>query len=89
MHQGGGFSYGGEKKNIHGSHENLEAIEFLRQLNQVMFGYFPYALMEETADWPLVTRPAYDGGLENTSRKVSSGQLRQYFNGDELDTVAF
>ena len=43
----------------------LEAIAFIRKLNQVVFSYYPDALMmaEDSTDWPLVTAPVHDGGL--------------------------
>jgi len=51
--------------NRHGGRENLEAIEFLRELNVMVHGQFPGALTiaEESTAWPMVSRPAYLGGL--------------------------
>ncbi len=51
--------------NRHGGPENLEAIAFLRSLNELIFQYYPGALSiaEESTSWPLVTRPTYLGGL--------------------------
>jgi 1,4-alpha-glucan branching enzyme len=53
------------KRNIHGGRENLEAIAFMRRLNEVVLQYYPGALMiaEEATDWPLVTYPPYMNGL--------------------------
>ncbi|AOY87686.1 1,4-alpha-glucan branching enzyme [Marinobacter salinus] len=51
--------------NIHGGHENLEAINFLRELNRVCQERFPGTLViaEESTSWPAVTRPPELGGL--------------------------
>ncbi len=51
--------------NKYGGHENLEAIEFLRRLNQTAFAVDPQVLMiaEESTAWPLVTCPPDVGGL--------------------------
>jgi 1,4-alpha-glucan branching enzyme len=51
--------------NEFGGRENLDAIEFLKQLNTVVHGEHPGVLMiaEESTAWPGVTRPVYLGGL--------------------------
>jgi len=51
--------------NRFGGRENLEAIEFLRQLNAVVHEQHPGAVMiaEESTAWPAVSRPLYTGGL--------------------------
>ena len=51
--------------NRHGGRENLEAIEFLRDLNGMVHREFPGALTlaEESTAWPQVSRPVYLGGL--------------------------
>ncbi len=63
------LNYGREEgdwiPNCHGGTENLEAILFLRQLNEAVFSNYPEALViaEDSTAWPLVTHPTYLGGL--------------------------
>jgi 1,4-alpha-glucan branching enzyme len=51
--------------NQFGGRENLEAIEFLKELNTIVHGACPGALMiaEESTAWPGVSRPVHLGGL--------------------------
>ncbi len=51
--------------NVHGGKENLEAIDFLKQLNTYIYGEFPDVMMiaEESTAWPGVSAPVHDGGL--------------------------
>jgi 1,4-alpha-glucan branching enzyme len=51
--------------NEHGGRENLEAVAFLRRLNERVYAEFPDALImaEESTSWPMVSRPTYLGGL--------------------------
>ncbi len=51
--------------NRHGGRENLEAIEFLRMLNEAAYRDHPgcMTVAEESTAWPMVSRPTYVGGL--------------------------
>ncbi len=51
--------------NVHGGRENLEAITFIRTLNEVISAERPEAIMiaEESTSFPQVSRPLYMGGL--------------------------
>src|SRR5690606_10881145 len=51
--------------NVHGGRENLEATEFLKQLNIMLYDRFPgvQTVAEESTAWPMVSRPTYLGGL--------------------------
>jgi len=51
--------------NEHGGRENLEAISFLRRVNEDVYNAHPDVQMiaEESTAWPMVSRPVYVGGL--------------------------
>lgn len=74
--------------NRHGGRENLEAIEFLRELNAMVHAEFPGALTiaEESTSWPMVSRPAWLGGL-GFSMKWNMGWMNdslRYFARDPI-----
>ncbi|KMY66558.1 glycogen branching protein [Desulfocarbo indianensis] len=51
--------------NQYGGNENLEAIDFIRQMNQAIYQVRPdvQTMAEESTAWPMVSRPNYVGGL--------------------------
>ena len=74
--------------NEHGGNENLEAIKFLKQLNEVIHANEPGVLMiaEESTAWPGVSRPTYTGGL-GFGFKWNMGWMHDtlhYFSSDSI-----
>ena len=51
--------------NEFGGNGNLEAIAFIKDLNETIYRDFPdvQTIAEEATDWPRITRPTWDGGL--------------------------
>ncbi|HEX6221795.1 MAG TPA: 1,4-alpha-glucan branching protein GlgB [Acidimicrobiia bacterium] len=51
--------------NEYGGRENLEAISFLRRLNETVYLEYPdvQTIAEESTAWPMVSRPTFLGGL--------------------------
>jgi 1,4-alpha-glucan branching enzyme len=74
--------------NRYGGNENLEAIDFIRELNNVVQGQHPGALIiaEESTSWPQVTRPTWLGGL-GFAMKWNMGWMHdtlEYFGKDPI-----
>ncbi|HEY9734670.1 MAG TPA: 1,4-alpha-glucan branching enzyme [Trichocoleus sp.] len=72
--------------NEYGGRENIEAADFLRQTNHVLFSYFPgiLSIAEESTSWPMVSWPTYVGGL-GFNLKWNMGWMHDmldYFNMD-------
>ncbi|MEW6439726.1 MAG: 1,4-alpha-glucan branching protein GlgB [bacterium] len=51
--------------NMYGGNESLEAISFLKRLNEAVYGEYPdvQTMAEESTAWPMVSRPTHLGGL--------------------------
>ena len=60
-----GRSHGQWSPNIHGGRENLEAVQFLQEMNATVYKRVPGAITvaEESTSWEGVTRPTSEGGL--------------------------
>jgi len=74
--------------NIYGGNENLEAIDFIKRLNEVVHKYHPgiLTIAEESTAWPSVSRPTYLGGL-GFSMKWNMGWMHdtlEYFSKDPV-----
>ena len=84
--------------NRYGGRENLEAIEFLRFMNESVYRDFPdvQTIAEESTAWPAVSRPTHLGGLgfgykwnmgwmHDTLKYIGKEPIhRQYHHGDIL-----
>ena len=83
--------------NRYGGRENIEAVEFLRLLNQAVYRDHPDVQMmaEESTSWPMVSRPVYLGGLgfgikwnmgwmHDTLKYMSQDPVHRKFHHDQL-----
>jgi len=74
--------------NRYGGRENLEAVDFLRELNAVTHERFPGTLTiaEESTAWPQVSRPTWLGGL-GFSMKWNMGWMHDSLSYLEKDPI--
>src|SRR5579862_8089540 len=79
---------GGWVPNRFGGKENLEAVQFLKTLNEQVYEAFPDVMMiaEESTAWPQVSRPAYLGGL-GFGFKWNMGWMHDMLSYMSLDPV--
>ena len=74
--------------NQYGGRENLEAISFLRRLNEDVYKNYPdvQTIAEESTSWPMVSRPVHLGGL-GFGMKWDMGWMHdtlEYFERDSI-----
>lgn len=74
--------------NEYGGRENLDAIQFLKDLNVAVYGHFPdvQTIAEESTSFPMVTKPVHLGGL-GFGMKWMMGWMHdglQYFQRDPI-----
>ena len=83
-----GRKHGEWVPNRYGGRENLEAIEFLRFLNESVYRDFPdvQTIAEESTAWPQVSRPTYLGGL-GFGMKWNMGWMHDTLNYFKRDPV--
>lgn len=83
--------------NEHGGRENLEAIDFIRKLNEQVYKNHPgvQTFAEESTSWPMVSKPTYVGGLgfgykwdmgwmHDTLQYLSENPIHRKYHHDEL-----
>ncbi len=74
--------------NQYGGNENIEAINFLKEMNEVVYGTFPdvVTIAEESTSWPGVSRPTYLGGL-GFGQKWMMGWMHDTLHYFKLDPI--
>src|SRR6266480_3037704 len=80
--------HGEWSQNHYGGREHLEAVDFLRQFNEAVYGQVPgtITIAEESTAWPLVSRPTYVGGLGFTL-KWNMGWMHDMLEYMHLDPI--
>lgn len=68
--------------------ENIEGVEFIKELNSVIFKHFPHTMMiaEESSAWPKVTKSIEEGGL-GFSYKWNMGWMHDILDYMSMDPI--
>ncbi|MGL6106015.1 1,4-alpha-glucan branching protein GlgB [Romboutsia sp.] len=82
------YDVGQWNPNKYGGRENLEAIDFLKKLNETIYKYVdsPVIIAEESTAWPMVTGSTYKGGLGFTY-KWNMGWMNDTLKYMEMDPI--
>jgi len=74
--------------NINGGRENLEAVEFLKHMNAILYGMFPgvMTIAEESTSWANVTKPVDKEGL-GFGFKWNMGWMNDFLSYMKLDPI--
>ncbi|QES87490.1 1,4-alpha-glucan branching protein GlgB [Rhizosphaericola mali] len=76
------------ERNQYGGNGNIEAIQFVKDLNEMLYRDFPdiQTIAEESTDWPGVSKPLYDEGL-GFGMKWMMGWMHDTLDYFQLDPI--
>ena len=82
------YDIGEWRPNQYGGRENLEAISFIKRLNEIIYSEVsnPIIIAEESTAWPMVTGPTYSGALGFTY-KWNMGWMNDTLRYMEMDPI--
>ncbi|GAA0178738.1 1,4-alpha-glucan branching protein GlgB [Clostridium sediminicola] len=75
-------------KNKYGGDEKIEAVDFLKKLNEAIFKYVknPLVIAEDSSTWPMLTAPTYIGGM-GFNYKWNMGWMNDMLKYMQLDPI--